>query len=59
MHTEHIIHRDIKPENIFMHEYYIKIGDFGCSVFTQDERNTIVGTLPYYSPEQLKQGFYD
>ena len=37
----------------------IKIGDFGCSVFTQDERNTIVGTLPYYSPEQLKQGFYD
>jgi serine/threonine protein kinase len=38
---------------------YAKIGDFGCSIYTQSLRNTIIGSLAYISPEQLKQGSYD
>lgn len=50
MHMEQIIHRDIKPENIFLHNGYVKIGDFGCSVFSSSQRKTIVGCLAYISP---------
>lgn len=31
----------------------MKIGDFGCSVMTQNMRNTVVSCLEYSSPEQL------
>lgn len=38
---------------------YVKIGDFGCAVFTQSERNTVVGCFSYISPEQLSNIPYD
>lgn len=38
---------------------YLKIGDFGCSIFTHSLRSTVIGSLAYISPEQLKQGSYD
>lgn len=53
MHKEEVIHRDLKPENILMYEDYLKIGDFGCAIYTHTLRNTIVGCLAYISPEQL------
>jgi len=28
----------------------MKIGDFGCAVFTNTKRNTVVGCLAYISP---------
>jgi serine/threonine protein kinase len=66
MHIENIIHRDIKPDNVFIHEViiylckdYIKLGDFGCSVFSDSKRNTMVGSLAYFSPEQLNNESYD
>ena len=37
----------------------MKIGDFGCSVHTKGFRNTIIGSLAYLSPEQLKNEEYD
>jgi serine/threonine protein kinase len=43
-----IAHRDIKPENIFVHEYTIKIGDFGLSKAIEESRTkTNCGTLFY------------
>ncbi len=38
---------------------YLKIGDFGCAVYTQTLRKTMVGCLAYISPEQLNNDFYD
>ena len=37
----------------------MKIGDFGCAVYTQTLRKTMVGCLAYISPEQLNNDFYD
>lgn len=38
---------------------YAKIGDFGCSIYTNTYRNTQIGSLAYISPEQLKQSTYN
>lgn len=38
---------------------YVKIGDFGCAVFSHTMRNTMVGCLAYISPEQLLNSDYD
>lgn len=37
----------------------MKIGDFGCSVFSDSLRKTVVGCLAYISPEQLNNTAYD
>jgi aurora kinase len=37
----------------------VKIGDFGCAIFSNTLRKTVVGCLAYISPEQLANGFYD
>lgn len=29
---------------------YLKIGDFGCAIYTQTLRKTVVGCLAYISP---------
>lgn len=37
----------------------MKLGDFGCAVYSDITRNSFVGSPCYLSPEQLKNEFYD
>ena len=66
-HAKGIIHRDLKPENVFLtSEGRVKILDFGLAkelamwsgdATTQEhhtEPGTVMGTLGYVSPEQLR-----
>ena len=68
-HAKGIIHRDLKPENIFItSEEQVKILDFGLAQLVPSEagRNdsagsltapgTVVGTVAYMSPEQVRGG---
>ena len=43
----------------FLIQHYVKIGDFGTSVFGNQMRRTVVGCLAYISPEQLTNTPYD
>lgn len=38
---------------------YLKIGDFGCAVFGNTLRRTVVGCYAYISPEQFSNNPYD
>jgi eukaryotic-like serine/threonine-protein kinase len=67
-HSRGVIHRDLKPENIFLTEdERVKILDFGlarlepepppegaASLPTATETGTILGTVGYMSPEQVR-----
>ena len=66
LHDNKIMHRDIKPNNIFLnHEYeedgerVAKLGDFGCSIFIQDNQSDPIGTILYTSPEILQNLEYN
>ncbi|UCF64565.1 MAG: protein kinase [bacterium] len=58
-HAAGIIHRDLKPANIILTKSgEVRILDFGLAKFigetTLSKPNTLPGTIPYMSPEQIR-----
>ena len=68
-HARHIVHRDLKPENLFLTlDDRIKILDFGVAklqpsaddnrsvenLTTVTKHGSVIGTVAYMSPEQLR-----
>ncbi len=52
-----IIHRDLKPSNILLHDFEIKLADFGfCKTMATrfSLTKTMVGSPIYMAPEILK-----
>ena len=69
-HRRGIVHRDLKPENVLLTQNGVKVLDFGIAkiersaaavggervteVASRTTAGSIVGTLPYMSPEQIE-----
>ena len=71
-HDKGIVHRDLKPENVFLlNDGQVKILDFGLAKTAADAREaesetlagtdpgTVLGTVGYMSPEQVRAGPVD
>jgi ABC-type transport system substrate-binding protein len=66
-HARDVIHRDIKPENIMVSEeessLRVRVMDFGLARATSEDRitrtGTLLGTVAYFSPEQVSAGRTD
>ncbi len=64
-HKNHIIHRDVKPHNILLTAGgTAKITDFGIaralnSTGYDEETQTVMGSVHYFSPEQARGGYVD
>ncbi len=59
-HRQQVVHCDIKPENILFHEGIAMVADFGIGRVVSGAGETLLtgagsmlGTLPYMSPEQI------
>jgi serine/threonine protein kinase len=58
-HKRHVIHRDIKPANVMVtKDGRVKVVDFGIARLNDSssltQTNTIIGTLGYMSPQQIR-----
>lgn len=59
IHSKKICHRDLKPDNIMIdNKGYLKILDFGTSIFLKDQTFTITGTPHYIAPEIVNGNGY-
>ncbi len=67
-HARGIVHRDIKPENIMTSRddsghVRARVTDFGLALATTEDRltktGTLVGTVVYFSPEQVTSRTFD